>query len=127
MAELPEQIYVDEWRSPNGKSNRKWYREPYPDTIEYIRADIHQAELDKRGEWLIGASDALMNSMKPRPIDTAPKDGIKIICIWADSSGNNIVGLEGGYHTSGGWNNLHHEPFFYSPSHWLPLPPEVKP
>ena len=74
-----------------------------------------------------------------QPIETAPKDGTRILVygkyIWYDYEENSEVGIicaewawEDCYKTEGNWLSItvnHYVDYVY-PTHWMPLPSEPK-
>lgn len=60
-----------------------------------------------------------------QPIETAPKDGSRVLIAWAD--GMVTAGYYGKHFSSGeqGWFTANG--FYISPTHWQPLPPAPQP
>lgn len=60
-----------------------------------------------------------------RPIETAPKDGTRVVLGWLDRAW-----AHPGYYAAdhGGWaNDEDHAGFFDEPTHWMPMPPPPTP
>lgn len=97
---------------------------------EFYRVEDVEAMMEELGGIAKSASNELfklIESMKPRPIDTAPKDGLYILGIYNPDGGSALIKaiscrwddeLSGWFGFDGIRTAL---------THWLPLPPEVKP
>lgn len=82
---------------------RKWQREPFDGGAEYVAA----SPSSEAAGW--------------RPIETAPKDGTKIILLLSTGAGNMVhIGCKD-QRPNSGW---HIEPngYWSSVTHWMPLP-----
>lgn len=65
-----------------------------------------------------------------RPIETAPRDGTLILCLYPDRHGQGRLSLRywavGDWPSSGrteGWSDQHRQLRKTDPTHWIPLPP----
>ncbi|WP_430438955.1 hypothetical protein [Shinella sp.] len=58
-----------------------------------------------------------------QPIDTAPKDGVRVILMWEPFGGVSEHVELGKWSIRNGWVNTYGHAFTGSPTHWMPLPP----
>ncbi len=76
------------------------------------------------------AAACIREMVEWRPIETAPKDGTLILCLYPDRHGQDQLSLRywavGDWPSSGrteGWSDQHRQLRKTEPTHWLPLPP----
>lgn len=106
---------------------------PKPLNMVFDELTARTAELDTKCKALQVENDRLRDQLSaevdkrvPRPIETAPRDGTRVLAYsgyWC------IVLWEEGYQIDGwvflpGWHTT--DGFLISPTHWLPLPDGVE-
>lgn len=76
------------------------------------------------------AAACIREMVEWRPIETAPRDGTLILCLYPERHGQGRVSLRywafGDWPSSGrteGWSDQHRQLRKTDPTHWLPLPP----
>lgn len=76
------------------------------------------------------AAACIREMVEWRPIETAPRDGTLILCLYPDRHGQGRLSLRywavGDWPSSGrteGWSDQHRQLRKTDPTHWLPLPP----
>lgn len=97
-----------------------------PDDIFRAAADVW-ATLPKESAGIIAIARAILAERERhqwQPIDTAPKDGLKIL-VWSEGHPVEVAYWEPGFFSHTGWTIYQirtdvDEPF--PPTHWCPLP-----
>jgi hypothetical protein len=84
------------------------------------------ANFSANDHWF-GRSDQQQESvMNWQPIETAPKDGTRVIVGWDDCAHLpmhvELARYKQGRGPDGGWCNTYGNPFGGDPTHWIPLP-----
>lgn len=92
--------------------------------IAAVRKAANRFTVGDESPEALSAAIETLQSLLPRPIATAPKDGTRILC-WVPY--HRSAKLSGGWHDAA-WSHYHQDfaadinGFTSSPTHWLPLP-----
>jgi len=78
---------------------------------------------DEASAWADGYNACLAAQPQSpwQPIDTAPRDGRRILLCWDDSD-TLSAHVELGKRKAFAWANTYGNPFAGEPTHWMPLP-----
>ena len=79
------------------------------------------------GDALRSLADQLDAATKWRPIETAPRDGARVLGLWISAPGGRNRCEVTAYIDVLGWTSDDGDCEWESPTHWLPLPPPPEP
>ncbi|MFD2678025.1 hypothetical protein [Camelimonas lactis] len=100
-------------------------------TVGLANAEAVAAHEARSAEWLSGYRAALkglktnyqaLQITSRRPIETAPKDGTRLLLIWKPFSWVSEHVELGKWKGDLGWCNTYGHPFSSPPAFWMPLP-----
>lgn len=95
------------------------------DIANILHARAMEDVFYKDRQLLLSAANEIDRLTSWQHIDTAPKDGSKVLCctVLSHKLGYYAYPVACGYHSeAGSWLNVHDGEWFHGPTHWMPLP-----